>query len=226
MVRPVFLCAFFLVTTTTLLYVRPTNIVHVHAEPILCQRPISTSHCGAVHGSLVFLRSNPTPSFNSSQLSCLASNFFLPRDHPGLLQQASSPRLAGRPLSCPPPPVPRVCHSSHLMPRFQVSQMIAPAGPLTCLHVCTLKICVLHAFCCFLLHLPIHTPSAQKSVAMVDTFSSASWLKNPPPPKHGAPLVQWYDVGGQILVIQREQREAGVGWRTTLLRTCWALTWS
>ena len=54
------------------------------------------------------------------------------------------------------------------------AQSTLTGDPLTCFHVCISKICFFHAFCCSLLHLPIHTPSAQKSVAMVDKSSSTS----------------------------------------------------
>ena len=40
----------------------------------------------------------------------------------------------------------KVCHCGHLMPRSRVSHMTAPASALTCLQVCTSKICLLHAF--------------------------------------------------------------------------------
>ena len=44
----------------------------------------------------------------------------------------------------------------------------------TSFHLRTSKICMLHAFCCFLLHMFKHTSSAHKSVAMVDNSTSTS----------------------------------------------------
>ena len=67
----------------------------------------------------------------------------------------------------------KVCDCGHLMPRSRVSHMTAPAGPLPCLHVCTSKIGFLQTFCS-LRHLPSQTPSAQKSVTMMDRSSSTS----------------------------------------------------
>ena len=68
----------------------------------------------------------------------------------------------------------KACHCGNMTPRSRVSQRTAPAGPLTCFHVHNSKICFLHAFCCFLLHLPSHTSSAEKSVAMADKSPSTS----------------------------------------------------
>ena len=50
--------------------------------------------------------------------------------------------------------------------------MTTPTNLLTCLHVCTSKTCFLHAFCCSLVHLPIHF----RPQAMVDN--------SPQPPNH------------------------------------------
>ena len=49
----------------------------------------------------------------------------------------------------------KLCHCGHLMSRSPISHMTTPAGPLTCLHVCTSQICLLHAFCSVLLDLPM-----------------------------------------------------------------------
>ena len=130
----------------------------------LCGDGIFTSRCLSVNDSLVFLRS--IAWIGSSQNSVL--QFFalvfgchvLPKEvyssHPPCTQ-----------LSCPPPPAPKPrplnahfasfthhshCKSSHLFP----------------------FISVLYAFCKPLLHLPIRTPSAQQSVAMVVDSSSTS----------------------------------------------------
>ena len=88
-----------------------------------------------------------------------------------LVSEASSSHAAGRPplvstATCPSDSYVR--HCGHLMPMSQVSHTTAPASSLTCLHVCT--------SCCSLFHLHIHTPSAQKSVATMETSSSTSKL--------------------------------------------------
>ena len=43
-----------------------------------------------------------------------------------------------------------------------------PASPLVCINLCSSKISIVHAFHCSLLHLFIHTRSAQKTVATTD----------------------------------------------------------
>ena len=90
---------------------------------------------------------------------------FRPIDHPSLCQKhllhvlrADHSHIHRRLLfkkQCVP-------HCGHLMPRSRVSNMTAPAGPLTCLHVCASKICFLQAFCCSLFHRPIQVIHLQE----------------------------------------------------------------
>ena len=107
------------------------------------------------------------------QLSTLAHCCqFLPRDRYCLFQKLVYVLLC-KPLSCPPLPAPHTSKcgtAAFLMPRSRISHITAPANRFTCLRTCTSKICYLHAFCCSLPRLPIHTPSAQQSVAMVEMF--------------------------------------------------------
>ena len=152
MVQIVLLCAFFFVPAST-----PFSSDQCHtifSAPNLLPRPVSSSHYGAlfVHTSCVVLRSiawigsTHALSFNSSNscfpahlfqqtiLACFRSIFFTSCGRTTLIFTAICPSNNN------------VCHSGHLMPRSRVSHMTAPAGPLTCLHASTSKICFLHAF--------------------------------------------------------------------------------
>ena len=135
--------------------------------------PSTTSflHCGACLPTIRW-------SFFAAWLGLVPAALFLSTPHTRawlpisstgsswLVSEASSSHPAGRPLSCPQPPTPQTARCATA--RSRVSHMTAPASPLTSLHVCTSKICFLSAFCCSFRHLFIQTPSAQKSVAMVD----------------------------------------------------------
>ena len=153
MVQLVFLRAFFFVTASTLLRVQPpkiaesfphpsclhNNIPH-HIEVLVCPQFVRLP---SQHG-LDWLQ--PTTPSNSSHSYFAVHLFQLT-----ILVCVTSifSHLAGKPLSCPTPPVFQItgCASGHLMLRSRVSHMTAPADPLTCRHVCTSQICFLHAFC-------------------------------------------------------------------------------
>ena len=164
---------------------------------LFCTHPPSTISFLATFGvypsirhwsffSKAWIGSSHTPSFSSSH-SCYARPF-LARDHDGLFQKhlfhilrANHPHvhrlLLFRQQSVP---------LWHWTPRSRVSHLTAPAGPLTCFHLCVSMSVLqrsasstLSAY--ILLRLPIHTNSAQKSVGIVDNSSSTS--NHSPPEK-------------------------------------------
>ena len=135
------------------------------------RRPSVSSHCGAylseVGGlpsqhSLNWFQPNSIPHTRVWLSTCFKSTFFAACGRTTLISTSTCPSKN------------KVCHRGHLMPRTRVPRMMAPTGPLTCLQVRTSKTCFLHAFCCALLYLPIHTPPAQKNVAMVDVLGLSS----------------------------------------------------
>ena len=143
-VQPVLLLAFFFTYSD-----QPMSYVR------FCTHPPSTTsihvalRCSSVH-ALVGLSSQhsldwlqPHSFFQLLTLVCCCPS--LPIDHYGLLQKDVF-TSRGQPTLISSDNM--VCHSGHLVSRSRVSHMTAPAGPLTCLHVCTSKICFLHAFCC------------------------------------------------------------------------------
>ena len=90
-------------------------------------------------------------------------------------------------LDCPSLPVDYPCllqkhrfhvlwaDHSHVHRHLLLNKQSVPLGPLDAkVTGCTSNLCFLDAFCCSLLHLLIHTPSAEKSVAKVDKSSSTS----------------------------------------------------
>ena len=151
---------------STLLYVRPTNVEHSFPHP----SPSTTSflvalRCWSVHDSLPFLRniawigSTHTPSF--TPVLCCPS---LPIDHPGLFRKHLLYILRAdhyhihRHLSFEHEDVNKVCNCGHLTKI--TSRALQVPSPVSTFAL--RKICFLHAMCCYLLHLPIHTPSASK----------------------------------------------------------------
>ena len=69
----------------------------------------------------------------------------------------------------------KVCHCGHLMPSSRISHMTAPAGPLTCLQVCTSKIGILqslHQLPFF--HFPNQTPSVPSTYRLFNSMNSES----------------------------------------------------
>ena len=175
-VQPMFLRTFFRVYLYTSF--RPTSQYCTHSSaPIVLPQPASfiTLRCLAVHGSLVYLRSKPwtasshIPSLHSAH-SCLAANVF----QQAILDcfrsilftscgQTHTHVTADLPFKLESEPLRHVtsfAHDGSWRPSQPVSTLV------------TSNRCFLHAFCCSLLHLPIQTPSAQKSVAVVDRSSS------------------------------------------------------
>ena len=172
-----FLRSFCLVTAWTPL--RPTNRYRTTwHEEIFLARQLSSSHCGAlsVHNLLVFFRSmawigsnHIPPSISSHSCSaahlfpktilpCFRSIFFhiLRADHAHVHRH-----LQKVPLRPPDAEIPSL-------------DITLPASPLVCINLCFSKISIVHAFHCSLLHLFIHTLSAQKTVATTD--KSCVWL--------------------------------------------------
>ena len=177
----VFPCLLHCYSLKDFFFIRPPSVKFFSA-PILLPRPASLGilRCLSVHASSVFLRSiawigsNHAPSLSSSH-SCFAAHVFqlmhrclllkhllhlLRADHSHVHHHQSF-KHQGVPLW----PLNAQVANLH---------MTSPAGPLSCVRVCNSKICFLLAFCCSLLHLPIHTLFAQKSVARVGKCSSGS----------------------------------------------------
>ena len=146
---------------STLLFARPPNVVQSFSAPILLPRPVFSSHCGACLSTIRWYSFAVWPGLAPVQNSFFQLLTFVFRCLILAMDQLQKHILqgaAGRPPSCPQAPAPQVtraCRCGHCVPRSGVSHMTAPAGPLTCLHVCTSEICFVHAFCCSLLHLPI-----------------------------------------------------------------------
>ena len=137
------------------LLIRPTSIIQSFLHP-------SSFHDQPPHHIPVrvcprFVGLTPQHSLGGLQphsffqlLTLVLCGPFLPIDHPGLLQKHLFLRIAGTLTSTACPSKSKVCHCGHVMPRSRVSRMTAPAGPLTCLHVCASKLCFLRASCCSL----------------------------------------------------------------------------
>ena len=161
-------------------FVRPTNVVHSFLHPTSVHDQLRHHMAMLMRPRVVGLPSqyrlgsNHTPSFNSSH-SCLAAHFFqwtiLACFNSIFFTSCGQTTLIST-ATCSSNS--KLHHSAQWLPRSRVSHMTVSAGPLTRFHLCTSKICFLHTFSCSLLHQPIHTPSARKSVAMVDISSSTS----------------------------------------------------
>ena len=133
------------------------------SEPNLLPPPASSSHCGAClsmsrrsssQRSLVLLQPHSFLRLLKLMFCCP----FLPIGPSGLLLKHIFTPCGQITLTstatCPSNG--KWCQCGHFMPKAQVSHKTVPAGPPTCLHLSTSRIC--YAFCCASLHLPNPDP--------------------------------------------------------------------
>ena len=147
--------------------IRPTNVVEFFQRPSSFNtefpRHISVLVCPRFVGlplqhSLIWLQQHSFFQLLTLENCCTS----LPMDHGGLLQKhlfhvlRTDHSHVHHHLSFKS----KVCRCTHLIPTSRASHVTAPAGPLTCFHVCTSRACFRHALRCSRSHLSIHTPSA------------------------------------------------------------------